>query len=567
MELVSKSVRMLRLIPFLFLLLGVAQAQDDQTSFRKLLQQNSMQAEQLYKQKEYSKAAALLEQLLRNPNLAQMEDERMGVLYNLACFYSLSGKKQKALDALGEAVAAGYSNTKGMQGDSDLDNIRGETQYKLLLAGLEARNKIQDALWNSPALNTKYRPDLKEDEKVAGLSRLWSEAKYNFAFFDRLPGLDWDAAYLTYLPKVRATKNTLEYYETLAEFYALLHDGHTAVGYPEQLYDVLGYPPISTRLIEGRVFIGAVRDPSLKQAGVVPGLEVIAVDGVPVKDYGNEHVAPRISASTPQDLARRTYEASLLGGLKDSPVELTFQDAAANAQKATLPRLTAAETDKLPRPPWNRFQFKMLAGGIAYVVLNTFSDDAVVKDFDTVFAEIQKSNALILDVRENGGGSSNIGYQILGYLTDKPFLSSQWSTRDYRPVFRAWGAIEKTYHRGANLVPAHSGGTPYSKPVVVLTSAETYSAAEDFAVAFDSMKRGTIIGEPTGGSTGQPLAFALPGGGWARVCSKHDSYPDGKEFVGVGVQPNVLVHLTISDFRAGRDTVLLAASEFLGRQK
>lgn len=53
----------------------------------------------------------------------------------------------------------------------------------------------------------------------------------------------------------------------------------------------------------------------------------------------------------------------------------------------------------------------------------------------------------------------------------------------------------------------------YTKPVVLLTSAGTYSAAEDFAVAFDAAKRGTIIGETTGGSTGQPLMFKLPGGG------------------------------------------------------
>jgi C-terminal processing protease CtpA/Prc len=80
------------------------------------------------------------------------------------------------------------------------------------------------------------------------------------------------------------------------------------------------------------------------------------------------------------------------------------------------------------------------------------------------------------------------------------------------------------------------------------------------------MKRGTIIGEPTGGSTGQPLIFDLPGGGYARVCSKHDRYPDGKEFVGVGVQPNVVVHPNIADFRAGRDTVLLAALDFLAHK-
>jgi hypothetical protein len=41
--------------------------------------------------------------------------------------------------------------------------------------------------------------------------------------------------------------------------------------------------------------------------------------------------------------------------------------------------------------------------------------------------------------------------------------------------------------------------------------------------------------------------------------TKHDTYPDGKEFVGVGVQPNKLVVPTIADLRANRDTVLEAA--------
>jgi carboxyl-terminal processing protease len=220
----------------------------------------------------------------------------------------------------------------------------------------------------------------------------------------------------------------------------------------------------------------------------------------------------------------------------------------------------------MPPAPWKRFEFRMLPGGIAYVALRSFGSQEVVKEFAAAFAEIQKSNSLILDVRENGGGSSNIGYDILGYLTDKPFLSSQWSTREYRPSFRAWGRVEQLYQGEPNPILPH-GANAYTKAVAVLTSAETYSAAEDFLVAFDSMKRGTIIGEPTGGSTGQPLVFALPGGGYARVCSKHDRYPDGREFVGVGVQPNILMHPTVADFRAGNDTVLSAALNFLAQKR
>ncbi|WP_201723575.1 MULTISPECIES: S41 family peptidase [Spirosoma] len=109
-----------------------------------------------------------------------------------------------------------------------------------------------------------------------------------------------------------------------------------------------------------------------------------------------------------------------------------------------------------------------------------------------------------------------------------------------------------------------NGKKLYIKPVVVLTSGQTFSAAEDFAVVFDAMKRGTIIGEPTGGSTGQPLSFALPGGVMARVCTKRDMYPDGTEWNAKGIQPQVLVKSTVADWKAGRDTVLEAAIVHLG---
>jgi C-terminal processing protease CtpA/Prc len=102
----------------------------------------------------------------------------------------------------------------------------------------------------------------------------------------------------------------------------------------------------------------------------------------------------------------------------------------------------------------------------------------------------------------------------------------------------------------------------YSKPVVVLTSVGTASAAEDFCVSFKSINRGKFIGESTYGSTGQPLMLTLPGGGAARICTKHDTFPDGSEFVGVGVQPDIPVHQSIADFRGGVDTVLGAALHY-----
>ena len=81
--------------------------------------------------------------------------------------------------------------------------------------------------------------------------------------------------------------------------------------------------------------------------------------------------------------------------------------------------------------------------------------------------------------------------------------------------------------------------------------------------AFRQAERGPIIGQASGGSTGQPLVFKLPGGGTARVCTKRDLFADGTEFVGVGVMSDVLVHETVADLRAGHDATAARAKQYL----
>jgi C-terminal processing protease CtpA/Prc len=114
-------------------------------------------------------------------------------------------------------------------------------------------------------------------------------------------------------------------------------------------------------------------------------------------------------------------------------------------------------------------------------------------------------------------------------------------------------------------VDAQTGGG-YDGPIILLTGPGSFSAAEDFAASFDMLKAGIIIGEPTAGSTGQPLQFSLPGGGSGRVCTIQTRYADGRDFVGVGVQPKIRVAPTLADFRAGKDTVLEAAEAYLRDQ-
>ena len=183
----------------------------------------------------------------------------------------------------------------------------------------------------------------------------------------------------------------------------------------------------------------------------------------------------------------------------------------------------------------------MLEGNLAYVALNSFESGQVVDQWRKAFPEISKASAIILDLRINGGGDTDIGFQILRDLAAAPFLGSRQRERKYDPTERARGTTMEFLDIPADPRQPRPGGYT-SNPVVVLASAATFSAAEDFLVAWQNSGRGKIIGEPSGGSTGQLLPFTLPGGGTARVCTKKDTFPDGTEWVGKGIDPDLLVY-------------------------
>ena len=99
---------------------------------------------------------------------------------------------------------------------------------------------------------------------------------------------------------------------------------------------------------------------------------------------------------------------------------------------------------------------------------------------------------------------------------------------------------------------------------MVLSDSSTCSAAEDFLIPLKVQKRAKLIGEPTCGSSGQPLFFSIYGAD-ARVCTKWDRFPDGTEFVGVGVLPDVPANRTREDVAAGRDAAFEEAIRLASR--
>lgn len=171
-----------------------------------------------------------------------------------------------------------------------------------------------------------------------------------------------------------------------------------------------------------------------------------------------------------------------------------------------------------------------LPGNVGYLDLRGFLPAQL--GAETVVAAmnlVANTDALIIDLRRNGGGDPAMVALISSYLFDEPVhlndlyfrpddSTRQWWTLSYVPGKRYGG----------------------KKEVYVLTSNRTFSAAEEFTYNLKSLKRATIVGETTGGG-------AHPGG--PRRINDHFGIwvPTGRainpitktNWEGTGVKPDV----------------------------
>ncbi|WP_348698856.1 S41 family peptidase [Duganella fentianensis] len=480
--------------------------------------------------------------------------ERLNNLIPLAEVYLRLGDKEHALSTLEQSQQTHWLPT-GFEQNPAFAALASEPQFM----AINAKARLARQLFDVPALATNYREALSVEERIAGLSLFWHEARQSFAHFDHVPALDWDKVYLEYIGKVMAANTTREYYDVMMQLAPLLQDGHTNIYPPDELIGKFyARPPIQTMLVEDKVIVTEVGSPSL-DALLKVGDEILSIDGIAVNTYAQQRVAPYASSSTAQDKLVRVYNYQLLAGDEAVPVQLSVAGADGKVRSVTLAR--SGYTDRRHPPA---FEFKMLPGGVAYIALDHFESDAGPKAFKQALPQIMQAKALIIDVRKNGGGSTEYGTAIIRHLSNQPINGATSYARIYNPVQRAHHGNVVEWQRldSADDQPARHEKI-FSGPVVVLAGPQSFSAAEDFLVEFAQLKRGPIIGEASAGSTGQPLHFALPGGGAARICVKRDTFRDGRLFVGLGVQPTIEVRPTLQSVRSGQDPVLQEALRVL----
>jgi C-terminal processing protease CtpA/Prc len=221
-------------------------------------------------------------------------------------------------------------------------------------------------------------------------------------------------------------------------------------------------------------------------------------------------------------------------------------------------------------------------GSVGYIDYRSCVDLAAFKTFlGQTFASIQAGHvkALIIDVRNNGGGDSDLNDVLWTYVTTKPFkqfgggivkacdrLKREYGHAKYVDIYGegAWKAPDGTLltsggDPNADLVKPGRQPLRFTGPTYLLTSALTFSSAMSCALAAKDYGLATIVGEETGepvNSTGEVYSFVTPAVGFtAYLTTKYffapKPHPDGQ-----GVVPDIPVETSTADVAAGRDPVI-----------
>jgi len=397
------------------------------------------------------------------------------------------------------------------------------------------------------------------EEKILGLMKIWSGAKEIFPHREKLKELNWDDIVKPYIARVIAANTLNDYYFILMEFASLLKDGHTNV-IPPWGYFVPNSdnPPIELEVINNKFYIARIGNTEeIKNQNIQCGMEVTHIEGETASEFFSDKICKYYERGTEQ--ANNVFNMFyILNGQSNSKVNLTL-DGSMNV------RITRNSVNS----DGTRFIFRVVniepsfeaevIDDILYMRIASFEDEKLADVILNYLDNMDTPAGLVIDLRFNTGGKSRVSEAIISALISEETTTSYWKYPLFIPAERNWGRSDK-WEITCNTIKPRDGKT-YSGPIIVLTSGLTGSSSEDFVVSLQNANRVVTIGQKTAGSSGHPINIPLPFGGTFRVATFTALTKDKKEYVGVGIDPNIEVIPTPSDLANGIDPVVNRAVE------
>lgn len=270
---------------------------------------------------------------------------------------------------------------------------------------------------------------------------------------------------------------------------------------------------------------GEVVDQLVKHLDSYMDTKVAGAVQARLRSRRTDYLALDNRAAFAAEVSRDMYEVSHDGHLK---VSLETGDASRGA------RLTDEQQQLVDRRlAYGLMSIRRLPGNIGLLKISYFEQgDPGARLMNTAMELLKDTDALIIDLRSNRGGGGASDETLLGHLsrTPIPMATVHW----------------RTYAGGTEIMqrapkPPKDGPLYPDKPVFVLTSHYTFSAAEEFAYDLQAAGRAVLVGETTGGGANPSnRPFRLDYGFRVFIPTGKVVHPTtGGNWEGVGVKPDV----------------------------
>lgn len=397
--------------------------------------------------------------------------------------------------------------------------------------------------------------------------------------FTELKKVDWNALRAQFRPRFEQadeSQDATDYLTALREFILSIPDGHHSapiVGPLEEQFQtsVAGGLGLAVRETDdSRIIVNfLLPDGPAAQAGVEPAAEILSINGQSIQDAIRQTVPWSAPFSTKHvlRLQQLRYVTRFVLGTE---VELTYRNPG-QSEPQTVTLTAADETISFNASSFNAgltdvelpVEYRLLDSGYMYVKIYSFFDDSrlTITLWERMLRAMNEQGipGLIIDMRQNGGGSGFLADQMAAYFFNEALTISQTEAYD-----KARGEFYSD-ERGLSKFYLPPEELRYTGSVTVLVGPSCASACEFFSYAMTLQDRAAIVGQyPTAGLGGGQKAFVMPGGLVLQFSIARPEDLDGNNIIeGTGVAPTVKVPVNEETLFSDSDPVLDAAIEYL----
>ena len=208
--------------------------------------------------------------------------------------------------------------------------------------------------------------------------------------------------------------------------------------------------------------------------------------------------------------------------------------------KAFSPEVVRSYFDKPLKVTGNyKIAYELIDNLIGYIHLSTFTKGDWIHDIDKVLNYFKNTKGLVIDIRNNGGGSSITYDYMLSRFINEPIEET---------VFFKNGSQKSWW--------IYPGGVQYRGNVVILINGASFSASEIFPELMRQLPNVIVVGDTSGGGGGASEIFHLPSGKRLKLPVKYFKRLDGEMIEWNGIIPDIVVEQTETDIKLGREKKL-----------